>query len=60
MTQPSDECQESLRELGDPEFFRRWAKLRHLIAVGGKSVPGDLRREYEAASGEYRRRIGGE
>jgi hypothetical protein len=33
--------------------------LRQRIALGGKTVPGDLKREYAAVSAEYRRRIEG-
>lgn len=60
MKQQSDECQDDLREMGDPEFFRHWADLRYRIAVDGKSASRDLKRRYEAASVEYRRRIDGE
>jgi hypothetical protein len=37
-----------LTELDDPEFFRRWSELRGRIALCGKSVPCDLKREYAA------------
>lgn len=50
----------SLAALGDPEFFRHWARLRQRIALDGKSVPGALQREYAAMSAEYRRRVEGE
>jgi hypothetical protein len=50
----------ALTELGDPEFFTRWAELRQRVALGGKSVPGELKRDYAALSAEYRRRTNGE
>ena len=59
MQQTSDE-RHDLRELDDPDFFSQWAELRNRIAVGGKSVPGELKREYAAVSAEYRRRVDGE
>ena len=47
----------SLSGLDDPEFFRHWADLRLRIALGGKAVPSDLKREYANAAAEYRRRV---
>ena len=47
----------SLTELDDPEFFRHWSALRLRIALGGKSLPHQLKREYAMASAEYRRRV---
>jgi len=47
----------SLSGLDDPEFFRHWADLRLRIALGGKTVPSELKREYANASAEYRRRV---
>lgn len=49
-----------LAELGDPEFFTRWAEVRQRIALGGKSVPALLKSDYAALSAEYRRRVNGE
>ncbi len=49
----------ALTKLGDPEFFSCWAKLRQLIALGGKSVPSELKRDYAVLSVEYQRRING-
>ena len=49
---------QNLTKLGDPEFFRYWAELRQRIAVNGKKVSQDLKREYAAVSAEYRRLIG--
>jgi hypothetical protein len=60
MRQQSGEHNDDLRELGDPEFFSHWAELRRRIALGGKSVPCELKRRYEAVSGEYRRRVHGD
>lgn len=45
--------------LDDPEFFRHWSALRQRIALSGKTVPHDLKREYAAVSAEYRRRVEG-
>lgn len=58
--QQRDEPHDDLRELDDPEFFRHWAALRQRIALGGNSVPCELKRRYKAVSIEYRRRINGE
>jgi hypothetical protein len=49
----------NLTELGDPEFCRHWSELRQRIALSGKTVPQDLKREYAAVSAEYRRRVSG-
>ena len=57
MKQQREERADALQELDDPDFFRYWAELRHRIAIGGKSVPSELKRRYEAASAEYRRRL---
>ena len=46
-----------LANLSDPEFFRHWAELRLRIALGGKSVPCELKRRYALASDEFRRRV---
>jgi hypothetical protein len=47
----------SLTELDDPAFFRHWSELRLRIALGGKSRPHHLAREYAQASAEFRRRV---
>jgi hypothetical protein len=47
----------SLTELDDPEFFRHWSELRLRIALAGKSLPHQLKRDYAMASAEYRRRV---
>jgi hypothetical protein len=52
-----NEPADRIRELDDPEFFSYWSELRHRIALGGKSVPPDMKREYAVVSAEYRRRI---
>jgi hypothetical protein len=49
----------SIRELDDPEFFRRWSLLRQRVALSGKTVPQDLKCAYIAVSAEYRRRVDG-
>ena len=36
-----------------------WSGLRPRISFAGKSVPLELRRDYNAAKDEFRRRIGG-
>ena len=46
----------SLPKLNDPDFFTHWAELRHRIALGGKSVPGELKRAYANAAAEFHRR----
>jgi hypothetical protein len=46
-----------LTELDDPEFFRHWSELRLRIALGGKSLPRQLKHEYARASAEFRRRV---
>jgi hypothetical protein len=33
--------------------------LRQRVALSGKTVPSDLKREYAAVSAEYRRRVDG-
>ena len=48
-----------IRALDDPEFFRHWSALRQRVALSGKTVPSDLKREYAAVSAEYRRRVDG-
>ncbi len=48
-----------LRELSDPALITRWSLLRMKVALYGRSVPADLKREYAAVSAEYRRRIEG-
>jgi hypothetical protein len=60
MQRQNDERHDDLQELGDPEFFRRWAELRRRIALGSKSAIPELKREYAEVSCEYRRRIDGE
>jgi hypothetical protein len=52
-----NESASAIRALGDPEFFRHWSALRQRIALSGKSVPDDLKREYDTVSAEYRRRV---
>ena len=49
-----------IRDLDDPQLIRRWSALRVRIALSGKAVPGDLKREYAAVSAEYRRRMKGD
>ena len=46
--------------LDDPAFFRYWSELRQRLALAGKSVSCELKREYAAVSAEYRRRVNGE
>jgi hypothetical protein len=50
---------QDLTKLDDPKFFRHWSELRRRIALSGKKVPDDLKREYDAVSAEYRRRVNG-
>jgi hypothetical protein len=59
MEMPAEHSAEtvSLTELDDPEFFRHWSALRLRIALGGKSLPHQLKREYAMASAEYSRRV---
>jgi hypothetical protein len=50
-----------LRELGDPEFITRWAALRYSLFFIAKDHPEypDIKRQYETAAVEFRRRING-
>jgi hypothetical protein len=50
-----------LRELGDPEFMARWAALRYSLFFIAKDEPeyDDIKRRYETAAVEFRRRING-
>jgi hypothetical protein len=50
-----------LRELSDPEFFSQWAAVRSRLFRVPTSNPehGEIRRLYDAAAAEYRRRIDG-
>lgn len=57
--QHQSECIGDLRELGDPEFLRYWAELRYRITLSGEPVASELKREYQAVSPEYRRRMDG-
>ena len=54
----SGACAVSMAELDDPEFFRHWSELRLRIALGGKSLPCELKSAYAMASAEFRRRVG--
>ncbi len=57
MITPDSEPAGDIRDLADPQLIRHWSALRQRIALSGKTVPGDLKREYAAVSAEYRRRI---
>jgi hypothetical protein len=50
-----------LRELGDPEFMTRWAALRSSLFFVARDQPEytDIKRQYETAAVEFRRRING-
>lgn len=50
-----------LRQLGDPEFFAYWAAIRNRLARTPEGEAGhrEIKRQYDAATVEYRRRIGG-
>ena len=51
----------SLRELPDPEFIALWASLRGRLALtpAGNSGHPEIKRRYEAARAEFRRRLDG-
>jgi hypothetical protein len=53
---------EKLQELSDPEFFAHWAAVRNRVLSTPKGRPEhrEVRRRYDAAAAEYRRRIHGE
>lgn len=46
-----------LRELGDPEFFTQWAAVRASLAYAPRDA--EVKRSYDAAKAEFRRRIDG-
>jgi hypothetical protein len=50
-----------LRELPDPEFIALWASLRGRLALtpAGNSGHPEIKRRYEAAKAEFRRRLDG-
>jgi hypothetical protein len=56
-TNTTDNDERDLTELGDEDFMKHWSALRQRLALGGKSVPCDLKRRYAAAKAEYRRRM---
>jgi hypothetical protein len=51
-----------LRKLSDPEFFTRWAAVRNRLVQTpeGKLGHSEIKRQYEAVTAEYHRRIDGE
>jgi hypothetical protein len=60
VTTPGNQPAGVMRDLDDPQFISYWSALRLRIALSGKTVPVDLKREYAAVSAEYRRRIEGD
>lgn len=50
-----------LHELGDPQFMTWWAALRSALFFIAKDRPeyADIKRQYDAAAVEFRRRIDG-
>lgn len=58
--QQGENRDDDLSELEDPEFFRHWSELRRRVALSGKSASCELKRAYDTASAEYRRRTDGE
>ena len=51
-----------LRELDDPSFLTYWATIRYQLALTPLSSPKhpEIKRRYDAAANEYRRRMSGE
>jgi hypothetical protein len=51
----------SLRELSDPQFITVWAILRGRLATmpAGTAAHREIKRAYDAAQAEYRRRLDG-
>lgn len=56
-----DTSAENLKELSDPEFFAHWAAVRTRLFGIPKDNPEhyEVKRRYDAAAAEYRRRIAG-
>ena len=52
----------NLRELDDPAFIAYWAAIRNQLALTPLSNPKhpEIKRCYDAAASEYRRRMDGE
>jgi hypothetical protein len=52
----------NLRELDDPAFLTYWAAVRNQLALTPLGSPKhpEIKRLYDAAASEYRRRIYGE
>jgi hypothetical protein len=50
-----------LRQLGDPEFFARWAEVRHRLILTAADSPerAEVKPSYDALKAEYQRRIDG-
>lgn len=50
-----------LQELGDPEFLAHWAAIRNSLAHTPEGEAGhrEIKRQYDAVTVEYRRRIDG-
>jgi hypothetical protein len=50
-----------LQELGDPEFLAHWAAVRNRLARTPEGEAGhrEIKRQYDAVTLEYRRRIDG-
>lgn len=52
----------NLQELDDPALIAYWAAARHQLALTPLRSPEhpDIKRRYDAAASEYKRRIDGE
>jgi hypothetical protein len=51
-----------LQELDDPSFLAYWATIRYQLALTSLSSPEhpEIKRRYDAAADEYKRRMSGE